>query len=137
MFIIHHHHKIAYYFFKFYVDFINICFYLSLIISVIRTPKLSSITTTSPFATFLPFTRMSIGSPAILFSSTIVPGANSRISLIDFYVLPNSTVTSNGTSLIKSMFSCCVIAFKSPENGWNVAGCTLTFGCGAYPAGWA
>ena len=56
---------------------------------------------------------------------------------IDFDVLPNSTVTSNGTSLIKSMFSCCVIAFKSPENGWNVAGCTLTFGCGAYPAGWA
>ena len=48
--------------------------------SVIRIPKFSSITTTSPFATYFPLTRMSIGSPATLFNSTIVPGANSNIS---------------------------------------------------------
>lgn len=51
-----------------------------LIISVILTPKLSSITTTSPFATYFPFTSTSIGSPAILFNSMIVPGAKSNIS---------------------------------------------------------
>ena len=39
-----------------------------------------SITTTSPLATNLPFTNTSIGSPAILSSSIIVPGAKSKIS---------------------------------------------------------
>jgi len=50
------------------------------LISVILTPKLSSITTTSPLATYLPLTNTSIGSPAILFNSIIVPGAKSKIS---------------------------------------------------------
>ena len=78
-----------------------------MIISVIRTPKLSSITTTSPFATYLPLTRTSTDSPAILLSSTIVPGANSSISFIDFVVLPSSTVTSSGTSLISQRIDIC------------------------------
>ena len=88
-----------------------------MIISVIRTPKLSSITTTSPFATYLPLTRTSTDSPAILLSSTIVPGANSSISFIDFVVLPSSTVTSSGTSLISSIFYFCVKGLTSVENG--------------------
>lgn len=88
-----------------------------MIISVIRTPKLSSITTTSPFATYLPLTRTSTDSPAILLSSTIVPGANSSISFIDFVVLPSSTVTSSGTSLISSIFSFYVKGLTSVENG--------------------
>ena len=104
--------------------------YCSLIISVILTPKLSSITTTSPLATYLPFTSTSIASPAILLSSTIVPGANSRISFIDYFVLPSSTVTSRGTSIIKSIFSFCERALTSPANGWNAAGATLTSCCG-------
>ena len=62
-------------------------------ISVILTPKLSSITTTSPFATYLPLTNTSMASPAILFNSIILPGPKSSISEIDFDVLPNSTVT--------------------------------------------
>ena len=45
--------------------------------------KFSSITTTSPFATNFPLTSTSIGSPAILSSSMIVPGAKSKISEID------------------------------------------------------
>ena len=104
-----------------------------MIISVIRTPKLSSITTTSPFATYLPLTRTSTDSPAILLSSTIVPGANSRISLIDLVVLPSSTVTSRGTSLISSMFSFCERGLTSVAKGWNAAGDTLTSYAGAYP----
>ena len=51
------------------------------------------------------FTRISIGSPASLLSSMILPGPKSSISEMDFLVRPSSTVTSRGTSMIKSMFS--------------------------------
>ena len=63
-----------------------------LIISVTRTPKFSSITTTSPFAIGRLFTRISTGSPASLSSSMIEPGDNSNISFTDRFVLPSSTV---------------------------------------------
>ena len=49
---------------------------IGLIISVRRIPNFSFTTTTSPFATSLPFTKISKGSPASLSSSNTDPCPN-------------------------------------------------------------
>ena len=45
---------------------------------------------------------------------------------MDLLVLPSSTVTSSGTSIIKSIFSDCKAGLIFCANAWNCAGCTLT-----------
>ena len=61
------------------------------VIDVIRKPKLSSITTTSPCATSLPLAYNSTGSPATLSSSIIEPRVSSKTFFIGNSQRPNST----------------------------------------------
>src|SRR5690606_15621579 len=97
---------------------------LLLTISVTLTPKFSSITTTSPFAISLLFTKISTGSPANLSNSITEPVPSSNISLTVLVVLPNSTVTSNGISNNISKFFVSVAAIGSSLNSIKLAVCT-------------
>src|SRR5437899_6728282 len=77
-------------------------------ISVTRTPKLSSTTTTSPRATRRPLTTTSTA-PAAPASSTTLPGRRDSSSRTVRTVRPSSTVTSRGMSESRRM--------PAPSNG--------------------
>ena len=62
-------------------------------------PNFSPTITTSPLAIFVPFARISNGSPASLSNSTTEPSLSLNKSLILISVLPTSTVS------LTSMFS--------------------------------
>src|SRR6266550_988751 len=72
-------------------------------ISVTRTPKLSSTTTTSPLATRRPLTTTSTVE-ALAVSSTTLPGRSASRSLTVRTARPSSTVTSSGMSERSRMF---------------------------------
>src|SRR5947199_5604389 len=61
-------------------------------------PKLSSTTTTSPYATSLSFTKRPTGSLACCVSCRIEPGASSSTSRIGRFTEPSCTVTFTFTS---------------------------------------
>src|SRR3989304_7975714 len=67
------------------------CLILSegLMMSVNLTPSFSFTTTTSPLATNLLFTSISIGSPASLSSSTTEPWPSCNRSLMSIFVFPS------------------------------------------------
>ena len=68
-------------------------------ISVIRMPNSSSITTTSPAAMRRPLTSRSMGAPAARSISTTMPGVSPSSSRTGIVVRPSSAVTTSSTSL--------------------------------------
>src|SRR6185369_1277489 len=71
-------------------------------ISVIRMPKFSSMTTTSPRAMSRPLTSRSAGPPAARSSSITAPGVSDSSSRTLMRVRPSSAVTSISTSWRRS-----------------------------------